>query len=70
MTFYEDDQRQRNAEAFARMMTGTPQEPAQENEDQHVPAAPMAPETRIVRDMPTRKSTAQQFADLLSFRGF
>lgn len=70
MTFYEDDQHQRNAEAFAQMMTGTPQEAEKEQEERHIPAAPSAPETRIVHDMPTRKSTAQQFADLLSFRGF
>lgn len=62
-------QRQRNAETFARMMTGTPQEPVQENEDQHIPAAPMAPESIIVHDMPTRETTAQRFADLLSWRG-
>lgn len=56
---------------FAQMMGGEAGEAHQEEPvDQYVPAAPRAPESIIVHDTPTRRDTAQQFADLFSLRGF
>lgn len=56
-----NNQSEQNAAAFAAMMGETPQEP---EEQQRIPAAPRAPESRIIHEAPSRSrmTTADQFA--------
>lgn len=58
------EEHERNAEEFARMMGGEPSEERRERPP--VPTAPSAPESRIIRETPTRRSAAGAFADMLS----
>lgn len=56
---------ERNAQQFAQQLAaffgGPPRREDHVEVKQHVPACPAAPVSRVVRDDPPRRSTAQQF---------